>query len=74
MSRWTMNDDIFVVELFAGIGGFRVGLENASDRFKTIWANQWEPNRTNQFAFDCYDRHYGNSKSKNINIDRKSVV
>lgn len=69
MSRWTMNDDIFVVELFAGIGGFRVGLENASDRFKTIWANQWEPNRTNQFAFDCYDRHYGNSKSKNINMD-----
>lgn len=31
-------DDIRVVELFAGVGGFRLGLETASERFKIIWA------------------------------------
>ena len=36
-------DTIRTVELFAGVGGFRLGLEAASDRFKVIWANQWEP-------------------------------
>ena len=29
-----MTDQIRVVELFAGVGGFRVGLERASSRFK----------------------------------------
>ena len=52
-------DDIKVVELFAGVGGFRLGLEAASPRFKTIWANQWEPYATEQHAFDCYIRHFG---------------
>ncbi len=36
------DDDIRVVELFAGVGGFRIGLEKASPRFKTVWSNQWE--------------------------------
>ena len=53
--------DIFVAELFAGVGGFRIGLENASIRYKTIWANQWEPGKKNQYAFDCYDKHFGPS-------------
>ena len=30
-----------VVELFAGVGGFKIGLEK--DNYKVIWANQWEP-------------------------------
>lgn len=54
--------DIRVVELFAGVGGFRLGLERASERFKTIWADQWEPSMTEQYAFDCYTAHYGASK------------
>lgn len=56
--------DIRVVELFAGVGGFRLGLEAASDRFKIIWANQWEPSMREQYAFDCYVAHFG--KSPNI--------
>lgn len=52
-------DDIRVVELFAGVGGFRLGLEAASDRFKIIWANQWEPSMREQYAFDCYTAHFG---------------
>lgn len=53
--------DIRVVELFAGVGGFRLGLEAASDNYKTIWANQWEPSMREQYAFDCYTEHFGNN-------------
>lgn len=31
-----------VLELFAGVGGFRVGLEKASPTLKTLWSNQFE--------------------------------
>ena len=37
------NDRLRVVELFAGVGGFRIGLERASKRYDTVWASQWEP-------------------------------
>lgn len=50
---------IKVVELFAGVGGFRVGLEKSSDLFETIWANQWEPGRKSQYAYDCYKKNFG---------------
>lgn len=53
--------DITVAELFAGVGGFRIGLEKASTCFRTIWANQWEPEKKKQYAFDCYDKHFGPS-------------
>ena len=53
--------DITVAELFAGVGGFRIGLEKASTCFRTIWANQWEPDKKSQHAFDCYDKHFGPS-------------
>ena len=46
-----------VVELFAGVGGFRLGLEPHG--FETVWANQWEPSTRTQHAFDCYVRHFG---------------
>lgn len=32
-----------VCELFAGVGGFRVGLEQTNEDWATVWANQWEP-------------------------------
>ena len=56
-------DDIRVVELFAGVGGFRLGLQAASERYKVIWANQWEPKKADQFAFDCYTAHFGVSEN-----------
>jgi len=68
-----MGDEIRVVELFAGVGGFRLGLEAASDRFETVWANQWEPGRKDQFAFNCYDQHFGDTGSVNVNDDIEKV-
>lgn len=47
-----------VCELFAGVGGFRVGLENAGE-WNTVFANQWEPKFKTQFAYDCYIRNFG---------------
>ncbi|MFI3214721.1 MAG: DNA (cytosine-5-)-methyltransferase [Eubacteriales bacterium] len=62
------NNKIRVVELFAGVGGFRVGLEKCSSRFETIWANQWEPSKKTQHAYDCYVSHFGKSEN-HINED-----
>ena len=62
---------IRVVELFAGVGGFRIGLENASkSTFDTIWANQWEPGRLSQHAFDCYVKNFG----KNHNCVNEDIA
>lgn len=55
-------ETIRTVELFAGVGGFRLGLEAASDKFKVIWANQWEPSMREQYAFECYAAHFGSQK------------
>lgn len=58
-----------VLELFAGVGGFRIGLENADKQlFKTKWANQWEPSRKSQDAFEVYEYHFPNSENINISI------
>ena len=46
-----------VIELFAGVGGFHLGLTRASD-FNIIWANQWEPGKKVQHAFVCYKTHF----------------
>ena len=58
-----------VVELFAGVGGFRIGLEKCdSDVFKTIWANQWEQGQSGQWAYKCYEKHFGESSCVNRDI------
>ena len=51
------------VELFAGVGGFRVGLERADKNlFDTVLANQWEPSKKAQDAFECYNSHFPSSE------------
>lgn len=52
-------EPIRTVELFAGVGGFRLGLEAVSDKFQVIWTNQWDPSMQEQYAFDCYTAHFG---------------
>ncbi|WP_321300015.1 DNA (cytosine-5-)-methyltransferase [uncultured Sphaerochaeta sp.] len=56
-----------VVELFAGVGGFRVGLE-AAGKWDVVFANQWEPGKKNQWAFDCYTSHFTTGIHSNEDI------
>lgn len=66
-----------VCELFAGVGGFRLGLEAADPAWKTVWMNQWEPSRKHQDAYDCYCAHFGHKKeyvNEDIaSIDKKTI-
>ena len=49
-------------ELFAGVGGFRVGLERLNSGWETTWFSQWEPGARTQWAHDCYVKHFGDIK------------
>ena len=57
-----------VCELFAGVGGFRCGLNSirsvedakAPEKWNTVWFSQWEPtDRTTQWAWSCYTNRFG---------------
>lgn len=66
-----------VCELFAGVGGFRLGLEasargKGSEPWQTVFANQWEPSRKRQDAFDCYCAHFG-YREEYTNVDIATV-
>lgn len=65
----TNKDDIRVVELFAGVGGFRIGLERASNKFKTVWSNQWEPSTKRQDASIIYVNRFGIEGHSNEDIN-----
>ncbi len=61
-----------VLELFAGVGGFRLGLDVASDeklKYKTIWASQWEPSTVKQHAAEIYAARFGSDSLSNENIE-----
>ena len=66
--------DKTVCELFAGVGGFRCGLNaiktlediKKPEKWNTVWFNQWEPAEKNtQYAHDCYVNHFGDRADKN---------
>lgn len=58
-----------VIELFAGVGGFRVGLDKAdSSFFKTIWSNQFEPATKVQHASRVYKARFGSENHINKDI------
>ena len=60
---------IKVVELFAGVGGFRIGLEGASDAYETVWSNQWEPSTQHQDASLVYRARFGSEGHCNKDIN-----
>jgi DNA (cytosine-5)-methyltransferase 1 len=55
-----------VIELFAGVGGFRLALESSG--WEVVWANQWEPATRAQHAFDCYVSHFDTGVHVNEDI------
>lgn len=61
--------NIRVVELFAGVGGFRIGLEGASNAFETVWNNQWEPSTVHQDASLVYRARFGTKGHCNEDIN-----
>lgn len=78
------NKKIKVAELFAGVGGFRLGLEkheiivgehgiqyslSADSPYKVVWSNQWEPSTKAQHASRVYEARFGNTNHSNENIE-----
>jgi DNA (cytosine-5)-methyltransferase 1 len=76
-----MSESIKVIELFAGVGGFRIGLEgyngksaisnykeDIDSKFETIWNNQWEPGTKIQHASSVYVDRFGKEGHVNENI------
>lgn len=64
---------IRIVELFAGVGGFRIGLDDASSdkcKFETVWANQWEPATVRQHAAEIYVAKFGNKGFSDRDIEK----
>lgn len=55
-----------VAELFAGVGGFRIGL--AQSGWKTVFSNQWEPSTTAQHASDVYVARFGEDGHSNEDV------
>lgn len=75
-----------VAELFAGVGGFRLGLEgwqrkSASSGYKetfespyeVVWSNQWEPSTKTQHASLVYMKRWGKSNHSNQDISTVDV-
>lgn len=54
-----------ICELFAGVGGFRLGFDRLGSGWKTTWFSQWEPGARTQWAHDCYVQHFGDSADLN---------
>lgn len=54
-----------ICELFAGVGGFRLGFDRLESGWMTTWFSQWEPGAKTQWAHDCYVQHFGDSPDLN---------
>lgn len=82
-----MGNEIKVIELFAGVGGFRLGLEgwkgkSASTGYKSsiktpytiVWSNQWEPSTKTQHASLVYENRFGKEGHSNLDIANVDVM
>ncbi len=59
--------DLTACELFAGVGGFHLGLSKSG--WKVQWADQWEPGKKQQWAFECYRKHFISTGTTCVNED-----
>lgn len=76
-----MENKIKVIELFAGVGGFRLGLEGWKGKsalskynkglkspYEVVWSNQWEPSTKTQHASLVYENRFGKKGHCNEDI------
>lgn len=56
-----------VIELFAGVGGFRLGLEK-TNKYEVVWSNQWEPSTKTQHASLVYEACFGSENHSNEDV------
>ena len=81
-----MENKIKVVELFAGVGGFRLGLEGFNNKsastnykedfespYEVVWSNQWERPTKVQHASMVYESRWKNSIHSNNDISSVEV-
>ncbi len=81
-----MENKIKVVELFAGVGGFRLGLEGLNKKsassgykkilkspYEVVWSNQWEPSTKTQHASMVYENRFGKDGHTNEDISQVDV-
>src|SRR3989344_2071462 len=71
MAKKNTTKILRVAELFAGVGGFRVGLgrvRSKKRKFEVVWSNQWEPGTNTQHASDIYVKRFGSDGHSNENI------
>lgn len=61
------NKKMKVAELFAGVGGFRLGLEKSN--YEIVWSNQWEPSTKTQHASKVYEERFGKENHSNEDIN-----
>ncbi|MDC0177051.1 DNA cytosine methyltransferase [Polaribacter sp.] len=61
------NKKMKVAELFAGVGGFRLGLEKSN--YEVVWSNQWEPSTKMQHASKVYEARFGKENHSNEDIN-----
>lgn len=61
------NKKMKVAELFAGVGGFRLGLEKSN--YEIVWSNQWEPSTKMQHASMVYEERFGKENHSNEDIN-----
>jgi DNA (cytosine-5)-methyltransferase 1 len=62
------NNKLKVAELFAGVGGFRLGLEK-NNNYEIVWSNQWEPATKMQHASMVYEARFGKENHSNEDIN-----
>ncbi|WP_445452206.1 DNA (cytosine-5-)-methyltransferase [Flavobacterium sp. 25HG05S-40] len=61
-----------VAELFAGVGGFRLGLEKTK-MYDVVWSNQWEPSTKVQHASMVYEARFGSENHSNQDITQVPI-
>tara|TARA_R110002049_G_scaffold13280_6_gene57913 strand:+ start:16114 stop:17343 length:1230 start_codon:yes stop_codon:yes gene_type:complete len=68
-----MTKKLKAIELFAGVGGFRLGLEGTMN-YDIIWSNQWEPSTKIQHASLVYEHNFGKENHSNMDISEVPVT